>query len=98
MAAPRRDAGTGREGAAPGGARRVVVVKKGNVAEAQGAQARESRSDSRRDERGPRPEKSWEPRKPARDEDDGMTYNPFAELLRNREKPETKKPDTRKKK
>lgn len=37
--------------------------------------------------RGPRPEKSWEPRreKPAA-EDDGTTYNPFAELLKNRKK------------
>ena len=87
MAAPRRDAG-----AAPGGARRVVVVKKG---EGSGAPAG---GDSRRDERGPRPEKSWEPRKPARDDDDGMTYNPFAELLKNREKTDTKKPDTKKKK
>jgi uncharacterized protein len=87
MAAPRRDAG-----AAPGGARRVVVVKKGDGA---GAPAG---GDSRRDERGPRPEKSWEPRKPSRDEDDGMTYNPFAELLKNREKTDTKKTDTKKKK
>ncbi|MDA8410280.1 MAG: Tex family protein [Treponema sp.] len=37
--------------------------------------------------RGPRPEKSWEPRreKPSA-EDDGTTYNPFAELLKNRKK------------
>jgi uncharacterized protein len=78
----REDAGSSpqprRDGEASSGARRVVVVKKG-VADAQGASARESRSDSRR------PEKSWEPRKPSRDEDDGMTYNPFADLLKNRD-------------
>ena len=67
--------------------RRVVVVKKG---EGSGVPAG---GDSRRDERSEsrRPEKSWEPRKPSRDDDDGMTYNPFAELLKNREKTDKKK-------
>jgi uncharacterized protein len=38
-------------------------------------------------QRPPRQEKSWEsrPAKPAQD-DDGLTYNPFAELLKNRKK------------
>ena len=51
------------------------------------------REDSRReDSRGPRQEKSWEPRKPTvQKEDDGMTYNPFAELLKGRAEKETKK-------
>ena len=72
------------------GGRRVVVARKGDVADA--------RSDSRPySERPARVEKSWEARKPGRDEDDGMTYNPFAELLRNREKGEDKKPDKKKK-
>jgi uncharacterized protein len=91
-----------REGAArpdggprPEGGRRVVVVKKGDQAAPAGSSRPEAgqRSDGRRDERRPpREEKSWEARKPPAKEDDGMTYNPFAELLKNREK------DTKKKK
>lgn len=46
----------------------------------------------RRDDRGPRVEKSWEPRKAGPAEDDGMTYNPFAELLKGRAEKDSKKP------
>jgi uncharacterized protein len=92
-AAPRGPAGEpGAAGGQGGGTRRAVVVKKGEGSAGAAGPAGgrpeagpRSAPDARRDDRGPRPEKSWEPRKAPREkEDDGMTYNPFAELLKNR--------------
>ncbi len=65
------------------GPRRVVVRKAGE------GPAPRPQSDRAGDGRpAPRPEKSYDRRPAARSdrEDDGMTYNPFAELLKNRKK------------
>lgn len=85
-------AGQTRAGEGSGGARRVVVARKPGEGGPGGEPgSREGRDGSSQrggyPDRGPRPEKSWEPRrqKPDRD-DDGTTYNPFAELLKNRKK------------
>ncbi len=83
------------------GARRVVVARKpgeggslgdpgrgGDVGRGGGTGGDRGRSDNRGPGRpGGRPEKSWEPRRERPDkDDDGTTYNPFAELLKNRKK------------
>ena len=84
---PRQD---GRQDARPegsgGGQRRVVVVKKGTEGEGRPAPGTrpEPRRDDRPNARPPRQEKSWEARKPSRDDDDGTMYNPFADLLKGR--------------
>ncbi len=86
----------------PAAARRVLVVKKGEGPDGRGRDAArpaprpENRPGPRKEgppggrdaggARPPRQEKSWEVRKPVK-EDDGMTYNPFAELLKRKEEP-----------
>jgi uncharacterized protein len=59
----------------PEGARKVVVARKSGAEAPSGAPQRPAR-----------PEKSYEKRPASRPEreDDGMTYNPFADLLKNR--------------
>ena len=78
--APRAEGGNHPEGGQadrPQGARRVVVRKAG-----------EPRPEASGGRPAPRPEKSYDrPAQPRRErEDDGMTYNPFADLLKNRKK------------
>lgn len=94
-----REGGTrgGEGGGASAGGRRVVVARKPGEGGASGAgsaagggsggSGQRYGSGGDREQRGGRQEKSWEPRrsKPER-EDDGTTYNPFAELLKNRKK------------
>lgn len=87
----RHGAPQGEGGADSAGRRRVVVVRKGaaGTGEAAGAQGdRSAPSGSYAGgEHGRRPERSWEPRRPSReDDDDGMTYNPFAALLKDKAK------------
>ncbi|HOX18074.1 MAG TPA: Tex family protein [Spirochaetales bacterium] len=72
--------------ARPDGARRVVVARRGERPDA-GSTARPAATPGGqgprpRDERRPEPRRD-QGRKPER-EDDGTTYNPFAELLKNR--------------
>jgi uncharacterized protein len=88
---PGRD-GDSRHGDAStsGGTRRVVVVKKPGEEGARPATARPAAASRPEPRREPRQEKSWEARKPAPREDDGMTYNPFADLLKDRAAKETK--------
>jgi uncharacterized protein len=86
-----REAGAHPEG--DRGPRRVVVRKAGDAAGGSAPRAQAERSSARPQGQGPgrpapRPEKSYDrPPAPRRErEDDGMTYNPFAELLKNRKK------------
>jgi uncharacterized protein len=70
--------------------RRVVVARKPDESSNRGPASAAPRGPDRGRQGGARPqrqEKSWEPRpsRPAQ-EDDGLTYNPFAELLKNRKK------------
>ena len=87
----RGDIAGGSSEARPAGARRVVVAKKAGAAGSADAgtssQARPASGGyGQGRDGGRRPEKSWEARKPSRDEDDGMTYNPFAALLKDKAK------------
>ncbi|MDP3179690.1 MAG: helix-hairpin-helix domain-containing protein, partial [Spirochaetaceae bacterium] len=85
---------------APDGERRVLVARRAPEGASQGARpqgprpvdrsstpVQPSSSTSRRPEPAPRRSGDWDnrPQRPER-EDDGMTYNPFAELLKNRKK------------
>jgi len=82
-------AGSGaREGARPDGARRVVVAKKGDGPARSSAAAAPYEGRPARDSRGGRPDGrsgGYDGGKSARD-DDGMTYNPFAALLKDKKK------------
>ncbi len=83
-----REGSPAREGARPDGARRVVVAKKSDGPARSNTPASPYEGRPARDSRGGRPDGrsgGYDGGKAAR-EDDGMTYNPFAALLKDKKK------------